>query len=64
MNTVIVEIDEQGNVRIDTKGFSGKSCKDATRELEIALGIVTDEKLTADYYRAEPLQAHTNAVRS
>lgn len=50
---IIVTVDPIGGVEVATKGFSGKSCTDATKELEEALGKVTSDKKTGDYYKAE-----------
>lgn len=39
-----------GETRLETKGFTGASCKDASRSLEQALGAVKTERLTAEYH--------------
>jgi hypothetical protein len=39
-----------GETKIETIGFSGSSCQDASRALEEALGAKTGETLTGDYY--------------
>lgn len=51
---VIVEIDEQGNSTVTVKGVAGVSCKSITEDLEKALGKVTEDKKTSDYYLPEP----------
>jgi hypothetical protein len=43
-----VEIDTEGNTTITTSGFTGTECKDATRELERALGRTTSDTTTAE----------------
>ena len=43
--TIEVLVGPQGSVSIKTLGFSGASCRDATRELERALGIAGREIL-------------------
>lgn len=53
MPEIKITIAPDGTTKILTQGFSGVSCKDATREIEKALGIVTDEKLTSEYYSTE-----------
>ena len=52
--TRVIEIivSPQGETRIETKGFSGSSCREATRSLEQALGIKAAEKLTSEFYAA------------
>ena len=47
---ITIEIDEQGDVKVATKGFKGKSCKDATKQLEEALGHVASDKPTEEMY--------------
>ena len=48
---VIVPLDPAQGVTITTKGFRGRQCQDATRKLEAALGQVTGETLTDEFYR-------------
>ena len=50
MAEIIVNIDREGNVSMETKGFKGPSCLKATEELEKVLGKKTSEKKTAEYY--------------
>ena len=60
MPEIKIIIDPDGTTKILTQGFAGRSCKDATRELEKALGIVTDEKLTSEYYNSNDSEIHIN----
>jgi hypothetical protein len=39
MQEITVTIDENGQPVIETRGFKGKACTDATRGLEQALGF-------------------------
>ena len=39
-----------GETRLETQGFTGASCKEASRSLEQALGAVQTERLTAEYH--------------
>jgi hypothetical protein len=59
--TVEVEIDANGKVVIQTKGFQGASCLQATKSLESALGLVTDDTKTREFHQAasqsQPQQA-------
>ena len=43
-------ISPTGETRLETKGFTGASCRDASRALEQALGTTIREQLTADYH--------------
>jgi hypothetical protein len=50
--TKIIEItvSPEGATSIKTSGFAGSSCKDATRELERALGVSGRESLLPEFY--------------
>ena len=47
-----VVVNKKGETKIETTGFSGSSCQDATRALEQALGAKVEETLTGEYYTA------------
>ena len=44
-----ITVSPEGATSIKTLGFSGRSCKDATRELERALGLAGKESLLPEY---------------
>ena len=50
--TKIIEItvSPEGATSIKTSGFTGSSCRDATRELERALGLAGRESLLPEFY--------------
>lgn len=50
--TIEVIISPNGESRLETKGFAGSECKDASRALESALGKSMSESLTAEFYEA------------
>ena len=56
--TKIIEIIVQpdGQTRVETKGFSGSGCRDASRFIEQALGRSTGEQLTPDFYQTHTAQ--------
>jgi hypothetical protein len=39
-----------GQTQVETKGFAGGSCREASRFIEEALGQKTTERLTAEYH--------------
>jgi hypothetical protein len=45
-----ITVSPEGATSIKTSGFQGGSCKDATRDLERALGVAGREQLTPEYY--------------
>lgn len=58
MHEIKVTIAPDGTTKIATKGFVGGACKDATKAIEKALGAVTSEKLTGEFY--EKIDTHVH----
>ena len=54
--TKIIEVivSPTGETKIETKGFVGGECRQASRFMEEALGIRASEKLTAEFYQQQP----------
>ena len=48
--TIQITVSPEGSVSIKTAGFTGSSCRDATRDLERALGLAGRESLLPEYY--------------
>jgi hypothetical protein len=48
--TIEITVSPEGATSIKTAGFTGGSCKDATRDLEKALGVAGRETLTPEFY--------------
>ncbi len=48
--TIEITVSPEGATSIKTSGFTGGSCKDATRELERALGVSGRESLLPEFY--------------
>lgn len=56
-NQVIeVIVSPKGETQVETKGFVGSSCRQASQFLEQALGVRASEKLTAEFYQQEAVQ--------
>jgi len=47
-----ITISPTGQTRLETKGFTGSSCRKASKFLEQALGERLSEQLTAEYHQA------------
>jgi hypothetical protein len=60
--TIQITISPKGETKIETQGFTGSSCQDATRALEAALGAKTSDTLTGEYYAASNEQ--TNEIEN
>jgi hypothetical protein len=54
MPKIIVTVGPKGQTAIKTEGFAGRSCQEASRFIEQALGKRTSEKLTGEFYQQEP----------
>jgi len=46
-----ITVSPEGTVSIKTAGFTGSSCKDATRDIERALGVAGRENLLPEYFQ-------------
>ena len=56
MKTIEIIVAADGKTTVQTRGFVGSSCQDASRFIEQALGQRTGEKLTAEFYQIQPVQ--------
>lgn len=48
---IIITIGPAGETTVQTHGYSGPACKDASRFIEAALGESTAEQLTPEYHQ-------------
>ena len=53
MRIIEIIVDAKGQSKVETRGFTGGECREASKFIEQALGQRTDEKLTADFYQAQ-----------
>ncbi len=51
-----ITVSPEGAVSIKTTGFTGSSCKDATRELERVLGVASKETLLPEFHLQQARQ--------
>ena len=51
--TIEILVSPAGDSTVQTRGFSGPSCRDASRFIEQALGERSAEKLTAEFYQPQ-----------
>ena len=56
MKTIEIVIDKEGQTIVQTRGFSGPSCREGSKFLEQALGATTAEQLTSEFYQAASIQ--------
>ena len=52
-----ITVSPEGATSIKTTGFSGSSCKAATRDLERALGVAGRETLQPEYFQQQAGQS-------
>ena len=46
-----IVVNSEGAVSIKAVGFAGRSCRDATRDFERALGVAGTEHLLPEYFQ-------------
>ena len=51
--TIEITITPTGETKVETKGFTGGECRDASKFIEQALGQRTAEQLTAEFYQQQ-----------
>ena len=51
--TIRVIVGQKDETKVETRGFSGGECREASRFLEQALGQPVSEQLTAEYYQTQ-----------
>ena len=54
--TIEIIVKPDGQTIVETKGFTGESCRDASRFIEQAMGKRESEQLTAEFYQQAPQQ--------
>ncbi|NLX98603.1 MAG: DUF2997 domain-containing protein [Rhodopirellula sp.] len=58
MKTIEILVNPRGETTVATRGFSGQSCRDASRFIELALGRRVGEQLTAEFHQAQTVGQH------
>ena len=50
MKIIEIVVQPDGQTHVETKGFTGGECRDASKFIENALGERTGERLTGEFY--------------
>ena len=50
-----VIVSPTGETKVETKGFAGSACREASRLIELALGTRASEQLTAEFYQQQSI---------
>lgn len=56
--TIEIIVSPNGQTRVETKGFVGSDCRQASQFIERALGQQTDELLKAEFHQTATSQQH------
>jgi hypothetical protein len=56
-----VVVSPTGESRIETRGYSGSTCREATEALERALGTRSQEQLKPEFYESEQIQQRASS---
>ena len=51
MKIIKITVDAKGQTKVETRGFTGSECREASRFIEQALGQRTAETLTTEFYQ-------------
>jgi hypothetical protein len=55
VKTIEIIVSPKGETKVETKGFTGGACREASRFLEQALGPRTGEQLTPEFYQDQTI---------
>lgn len=53
MRCIEIIVSPQGETKVETKGFTGGNCREASKLLEQALGEKTTEQMTPEFYQQQ-----------
>ena len=56
MKEIVIDISDEGEVQIETRGFQGKSCVEEARFIKDLLGSETARQLTPAYWEKNQTQ--------
>jgi hypothetical protein len=56
MKMIEIIVTTKGETSVQTKGFAGSSCRDASRFIEQALGQRIGEQLTVEFHQAQGVE--------
>ena len=54
MKTIEIVVSPEGKSRVETRGFAGSNCREASRFIEAALGSRVSETMTAEFHQTQP----------
>jgi hypothetical protein len=60
--SIIIDFAPDGSTKIEAHNFTGRSCTEATRYLEEALGVSGPRKKKAEFYKANRKVSNTQSL--
>jgi len=60
VKTIEITVNPDGQSKVETKGFGGPECREASKPFEQALGQKTAETLTAEFHQGQRADQHLN----
>jgi hypothetical protein len=60
MKEIVIDVSEDGEVKIETRGFTGKACLQESEFLKNLLGRETYRQLTPAYYGKQNKKKYLN----
>lgn len=58
MKTIEVLVAPDGQIRLETRGFQGSTCRDASQALESTLGLRTTDSATTEFHATAETSEH------
>jgi len=58
MRTIEIIVSAKGETSVQTRGFTGSSCREASQFIEQALGQRLAEHLTVEFHQAQAVEQH------
>jgi hypothetical protein len=55
VKVIEITVGPRGETKVETRGFTGGACREASRFVEQALGTRTAEALTAEFYQGQSI---------
>ena len=55
MKTIEIIVSPKVETRVETKGFAGGECREASKFVEEALGKRGQERMTSEFYVSQPV---------
>ena len=61
MKTIEIVVSPKGETTVQTKGFTGSSCQEASKLIEQALGTKASEQMTPEFYQQQATRTVQNS---